>query len=168
MAVQTPNRPIKGSGFISSLETGYPVHLPLGPRFVLEPQAQIIFQQVAFDQANDGVGPVGLGSTSGATGRLGVRGQWSIVDPQGTLWQPYTRANVWRDWGAEATTTFGIDQVPLIEQATWLEVAGGITTTVGPNLNLYAQGGYQFAISDLNAGTRRNGVAGDFGLRFVW
>ena len=30
------------------------------------------------------------------------------------------------------------------------------------------QAGYQFAISDLNAGTRRNGVAGDFGLRFVW
>ncbi len=93
-----------------------------------------------------------------------MRRQWSIVDAQGTLWPPYTRANVWRDWGAEATTTFGIDQVPLIEQATWLEVAGGSTTGVGPNLNLYAQAGYQFAISDLNVGTRRNGVAGDFGF----
>lgn len=38
--------PANGLGFTSSLEAGYPVPLPLGPRFVLEPQAQIIWQQV--------------------------------------------------------------------------------------------------------------------------
>ena len=106
--------PTNGFGFTSSLEAGYPVPLPLGPRFVLEPQAQIIWQQVRFDQANDGLGPVSLGSTSGASGRLGVRGQWTIVSENGQVWQPYVRANLWRDWGAEATTTFGIDQVPLL------------------------------------------------------
>ena len=106
--------PTNGFGFTSSLEGGYPVPLPLGPRFVLEPQAQIIWQQVRFDQANDGLGPVALGTTSGATGRLGVRGQWTIVSENGQVWQPYVRANLWRDWGAEATTTFGIDQVPLL------------------------------------------------------
>jgi outer membrane autotransporter protein len=66
---QYANLPINGSGFISSLEGGYPVPLPLGPRFVLEPQAQIIYQQVAFGEASDGVGSVALGSTSGPTGR---------------------------------------------------------------------------------------------------
>ena len=68
---QFANLPINGSGFISSLEGGYPIPLPLGPRFVLEPQAQIIWQQVSFNQANDGLGPVGLGTTSGPTGRVG-------------------------------------------------------------------------------------------------
>ena len=111
------SRTCRSTALVSSprLKAGYPVPLPLGPRFVLEPQAQIIWQQVSFDQANDGLGPVALGTTSGATGRLGVRGQWTIIGENGQVWQPYARANLWRDWGAEATTTFGIDPVPLIE-----------------------------------------------------
>jgi outer membrane autotransporter protein len=159
--------PTNGFGFTSSLEAGYPVPLPLGPRFVLEPQAQIIWQQVRFDQANDGLGQVSLGSTSGSTGRLGVRGQWTIVSENGQVWQPYVRANLWRDWGAEATTTFGIDQVPLLEQATRLELAGGVTAKLTNRLSLYAQAGYQFAVAQTNE-VSRNGVKGDFGLRYAW
>jgi hypothetical protein len=49
-----------------------------------------------------------------------LRGQWTIVSDNGQVWQPYARANLWRDWGAEATTMFGIDQVPLLEDATRL------------------------------------------------
>ena len=56
-----------GFGFLTSLETGYPVRLPMfGPGFVLEPQAQIVWQRVSFDDANDGLGTVALGTTSGA------------------------------------------------------------------------------------------------------
>ena len=84
-ATQFANLPINGAGFISSLEGGYPIPLPLGPRFVLEPQAQIIWQQVSFDQANDGLGPVALGTTSGPTGRVGVRGMWTIIGENGQL-----------------------------------------------------------------------------------
>ena len=146
---QFANLPINGSGFISSLEGGYPIPLPLGPRFVLEPQAQIIWQQVSFNQANDGLGPVGLGTTSGTTGRLGLRGMWTIDGYNGQVWQPYVRANIWRDWGAEATTMFGIDQVPLIEEATRLEFAGGVTALLGRGVSLYAQAGYQFALDNV-------------------
>ena len=32
---------------------------------------------------------------------------------------------------------------------------------------LYAQGGYQFAISDPNNGIRRDGVKGEFGLKLL-
>ena len=162
---QSAGLPIKGSGFISSLETGYPVHLPLGPRFVLEPQAQIIWQQVTFQDSNDGLGPIGLGSTSGATGRVGVRGLWTIVSDNGQVWQPYARANLWRDWDAGATTTFGIDQVPLIEQATRLEFAGGVTAKLNPSASVYAQAGYQFG---LDGAFIRNGIQGDVGLRYAW
>ena len=45
---------------------------------------------------------------------------------EGIVWRTYGRVNLWRDWGAEATTMFGIDPVPLIEEATRLEFAGGI------------------------------------------
>ena len=161
---QSASLPINGTGFISSLEGGYPIPLPLGPRFVLEPQAQIIWQQVTLQDGNDRLGPVGLGSTSGATGRLGVRGLWTIVSDNSQVWQPYARANLWRDWDAGATTTFGIDQVPLIEQATRLEFAGGVTAKLNPSASVYAQAGYQFG---LDGAFIRNGIQGDVGLRYA-
>jgi outer membrane autotransporter protein len=168
-STQFASLPTKGTGFVSSLEGGYPIPLPVfGPGFELEPQAQIIWQQVSFDNANDGLGPVGLGTTSGATGRLGLRGKWTIVGDNGELYQPYVRANVWRDWDAQATTTFGIDQVPLNEQATRLEFAGGLTARINDHFSVYGQAGYQFAVSQTTAGVARNAVMGDVGVRYQW
>jgi outer membrane autotransporter protein len=160
--------PTNGFGFISSLEAGYPVPLPLGPRFVLEPQAQIIWQEVTLNQANDGLGAVALGTTSGTTGRLGLRGQWTIVSESGQVWQPYARANLWRDWGADATTMFGVDAVPLVEEATRLELAGGLTAKLNTRFSVFAQAGYQFAVLQGSENTMRNGVKGDFGVRYAW
>jgi outer membrane autotransporter protein len=161
--------PTTGSGILISLEGGYPVPLPLGPNFILEPQAQVIWQHIGFSEANDGLTSVDLGSTSGTTGRLGVRGQWTIPGDNGQVWQPYFRANVWRDWGGDASTTFSRVPiaVPLLEQATRLEFGAGITAKVNSSLSFYAQGGYQFAVGD-TAGGERQGVSGDLGLRLNW
>jgi outer membrane autotransporter protein len=182
-ATQFANLPLTGNGFASSLEAGYPFPLPwFGPRFALEPQAQIVWQRVSFYDANDGLGSVGLGDTSGASGRIGLRGQWTIVSgeplqpqtlqrtpqlwwPQ--VWQPYVRADLWRDWGADAATAFGSDLVPLISQATRIDLAAGVTARISVNLSVYAQGGYQFAIDD-TAGGQRDGIKGDLGLRYTW
>jgi outer membrane autotransporter protein len=161
--------PTKGIGFVSSLEAGYPIPVPtLGPGFVLEPQGQIVWQHVSFDGANDGLGNVALGSTSGATGRLGLRGRWTIFSDGGLVWQPYVRANLWHDWGARATTTFsGIDLVPLLEQGIRLDLSAGVTAKINSGLSLYAQAGYQFAVADTD-GHKRDGIRGDFGLRHSW
>jgi outer membrane autotransporter protein len=168
-STQFASLPTNGSGFTSSLETGYPIPLPwFGTRFVLEPEGQIIWQRVSFDDAFDGLGPVGLGTTSGASGRLGLRGKWTINDPAGRVWQPYLLANVWRDWDGNATTMFGIDQVPLLEQATRLEFAAGLSAKILPGLSLYAQAGYQIAVSGSTDGGRRDGVKGDFGAHWRW
>jgi outer membrane autotransporter protein len=159
--------PTNGNGFLTSLEAGYPVPLPLGPSFVLEPQIQVIWQRVSFSQENDGLGPVDPGLTTGTTGRLGLRGQWTIDQDNGKVWQPYGRVNLWHDWGGSATTLFGTDQVPLDEQATRLEFAGGITTKITLRMSLYAQAGYQFAVGGTDGG-RRQGVQGDVGFRYTW
>jgi outer membrane autotransporter protein len=164
----TSKLPTDGSGVITSLETGYPVALPgLGPRFIFEPQAQILWQHVGFNQAFDGLQTVGLGNTSGVTGRLGVRGQWSIAGANGQIWQPYARANFWRAWGANAATDFSNASVlvPLVEQATWGEVAAGVTFKYTQQLSYYAQFGYQFA---LTSNTGISGFIGDIGLRYTW
>ncbi len=158
-----------GFGFLSSLETGYPIHLPmLGPGFVLEPQAQIVWQHVSFDDANDGLGAVALGTTSGASGRIGLRGKWTIVSDSGQVWQPYVRANLWRDWGAQATATYsGVDLVPLLEQATRLQLGGGLSVKVNTNVSFYANADYQFAVGNTDGG-RRDGVRGAAGVRYTW
>ena len=158
-----------GFGFLSSLETGYPVRLPMfGPGFVLEPEAQIVWQRVSFDDANDGLGQVGLGTTSGASGRIGLRGKWTIVGDSGQVWQPYVRANLWRDWGAQATTVFsGADLVPLLEQATRLQLGGGVSVRMNANVSFYANADYQFAVGDTDGG-QRNGIRGAAGVRYTW
>jgi hypothetical protein len=76
-------------------------------------------------------------------------------------------ANVWRAWGATATTMFGPDPVSLSEQATRLEFAGGLSAKILPGLSLSAQAGYQFAVSGTDGG-RRDGVKGDFGVHYPW
>jgi outer membrane autotransporter protein len=157
-----------GWGFISSLEAGYPIPvLWLGPGFVLEPQAQILWQQVSFNSGNDGLGDVALGTTSGTTGRIGLRGKWTILGAYGEVWEPYVRVNLWQDWGGQATTMFGADAAPLLERATRLETAAGLTARLTRSWSLYAQGGYQFALNGTDGG-RRDGVKGDLGLRYSW
>lgn len=157
-----------GFGFLSSLESGYPFQLPaFGPNFVLEPQAQLVWQHVSFDDASDGLGVVALGTTSGTSGRIGLRGKWTIVDGA-KVWQPYFRINLWRDWGAEATAVYsGIDSVPLQEQATRLQLGGGVSVNMNANLSVYANADYQRAVGNTDR-TKRDGVRGAAGVRYTW
>ena len=70
-----------GTGFIASLEGGYPYAWPqLGPGFVIEPQGQILWQKVSFRHDYDGLGDVALGDTTGPSGRVGLRGQMDDCD----------------------------------------------------------------------------------------
>jgi outer membrane autotransporter protein len=161
------NLPTDGWGFLASLEAGYPIPFAFGPGFVLEPQAQVIWQHVSFDQKNDGLETIGLGATSGATGRIGLRAQSTFV-AYGQVWQPYVRANLWESFGPQAATSFSgsPDQVALLDRATWLELAGGGTVKLRGGWSAYGQLGYQFALAPENV--RRNGVSGDFGIRYSW
>ncbi|MBB5189575.1 outer membrane autotransporter protein [Silvimonas terrae] len=167
-ATQFARLPVSGTGIVTSLEVGYPVPLPLGAAFVLEPQAPLIWQHVGLNEANDGLGPVDPGSTSGVSGRLGGRGQWTIERANGQVWQPYVRANVWRDLGAQASTAHSaFDQVPLIERTTRMDVAAGVRAQLNTRMTLYDQFGYQFAVSSSEGGSRK-GVWGNIGLRYSW
>ena len=78
------------------------------------------------------------------------------------------RANVWHGWNAEARPTFppSTTGVPLDDQATWLEFAGGVTLTYSAKMSFYAQAGYQFAVAPSNVS--RDGFTGDVGLRYSW
>ena len=157
-----------GTGFIASLEGGYPFAWPqLGPGFVIEPQGQILWQKVSFRHDYDGLGDVALGDTTGPSGRIGLRTKWTIATAGGQVWQPYLRANLWRDWGAEADAVYsGTDVVPLVSQATMLELGGGLTGRINANVSVFANVDYEFAVGA--ADEKRNGVRGAFGARYTW
>jgi len=158
-----------GTGFIASLEGGYPFSLPqLGPGFVIEPQGQILWQKVSFRHDYDGLGDVALGDTTGPSGRIGLRTKWTIVTGGGQVWQPYLRGNLWRDWGAEADAVYsGTDPVPVATQATTLELGGGLTGRINANVSVFANVDYEFAVG-ASEGEKRNGVRGAFGARYTW
>ena len=158
-----------GTGFIGSLEGGYPYAWPqLGPGFVIEPQGQILWQKVSFRHDYDGLGDVALGDTTGPSGRIGLRTKWTIVTAGGQVWQPYLRANLWRDWGADANTTFsGTDIVPLASQVTRLELGGGLTGRINANVSVFANVDYEFAVGAAQ-NEKQSGVRGAFGARYTW
>ncbi len=86
----------------------------------------------------------------------------------GQVWQPYLRANLWEDWGAQANTAFaGTDVVPLLARGTLLELGGGLTAKLNANVSLFANADYEFAVGNTN-GDKRNGARGTFGLRYTW
>jgi outer membrane autotransporter protein len=157
-----------GTGFIGSLEGGYPYAWPqLGPGFVIEPQGQILWQKVSFRHDYDGLGDVALGDTTGPSGRIGLRTKWTIATAGGQVWQPYLRANLWRDWGGQADAVYsGTDVVPVATQATMLELGGGLTGRINANVSIFANVDYEFAVG---AGDdKRNGVRGGFGAKYTW
>ncbi len=163
----SPTWPTNGSGIITSLQAEYPIPLPLGSYFILEPEGQILWQHTSFSQANDGLGPVALGTTSGTTVRLGIRGQCSIDTESGQVWQPYAAANLWQNRGGESTTSLGVDQVLLLQEATQLEFDAAATAKLNARLSLYAQAGYEFAVGDTD-GDKRQSVCGTLGPRYAW
>ena len=162
-----------GTGFIASLEGGAPFCWPqswpqLGPGFVIEPQGQILWQKVSFRDGNDGLGGVALGDTTGPSGRIGLRTKWTIATAGGQVWQPYLRANLWRNWGADANTVFsGRDVAPLESAITLVELGGGLTARINAHVSVYANADYEFAVGATD-GDRQNGVRGAFGVRYTW
>ncbi len=84
------------------------------------------------------------------------------------LWQPYTGVNFWRGWGAQATTTFGLDQVQLLDESTRTEIFAGLTAKLDNSVSLYSQLGYQFVIDKTADNSRHDGVRGDLGFRVSW
>ena len=111
---------------------------------------------------------VGLGDTTGASGRIGLRTKWTIATAGGQVWQPYLRANLWRDWGADAQTVYsGTGVAPLKSRVTVLEVGGGLTVRINANVSVYANADYEFSVLD-NDNVERNDVRGAVGARYSW
>ncbi|MDR2872037.1 MAG: autotransporter outer membrane beta-barrel domain-containing protein, partial [Xanthomonadaceae bacterium] len=159
-----------GTGFVASLEGGYPIPLPqFGTSFVLEPQAQVLGQWTDFNRANDGLGQVALGSTSGGAARAGLKGTWSLAGESGQIGQTYVRIDYWNEWGGDASTRYSgggsSNSIPTVSRAQYMDVGGGLTTQFNDHLSGFVDMGYQFTVGNDGNG-RRKGLKGFIGLRY--
>jgi hypothetical protein len=104
---QFANLPLNGSGFILSLEAGYPFPFPwLGPTFVLE--LQVKSSGWSFRSARPTTAWVRSASVPSQALPAGwVCAAVDVRQRRRNGMAALLQANIWRDWGAEATTAFG-------------------------------------------------------------
>ena len=104
--------------------------LPFGPRFMLETSTAgdlapyKLRREIRWTRA--GRPRVDLGSASRTTGRIGLRGNGSSK-PSATGYGSPMAAPIYGTIGWRPNTQFGSDQTPVREEATRMELAGGVT-----------------------------------------
>ncbi|KII37340.1 autotransporter [Pseudomonas fluorescens] len=152
----------KGHAVTLSAEAGYP--FALANKWVLEPQAQIIHQQVSLDSQNDGVSTVKFDSDPAWTGRLGARLKGSY-DVAGLPLKPYLRANLWHTFSATDTVTFAsTTDIDTEQKSSYADLGVGAVLSLAPSVSVYASADYS---SNIDSNQQR-GMFGNFGVRISW
>jgi outer membrane autotransporter protein len=148
-----------GTGFAASLEGGYPFHF--GESWVIEPQAQLVYQVLDFDEFNDGAADVRFSDLDSLAGRIGARlaRSWSLEEEaqgdgpgEGMPPEPgrdaslWLRADIWHEFLGEPTTEFSSADgfVPFTAdlEGSWFKVGFGGTYDFTTNSTLYANVNY--------------------------
>ncbi|WP_157017380.1 autotransporter family protein [Mesorhizobium xinjiangense] len=163
-----------GVGLAASLEGGYP--FDLGDGWTVEPQAQLVYQNISFDDLNDGAATVRFEDVDSLAGRVGARVAriWAVSpEEQGngvasaqlaTVWG---RVNLWREFLAEATTEFSSASgfVPFRQdlEETWIEGEIGASMQLNASTTFYGNVDY-----DTTFDGDTWSVGGKIGLRVNW
>ncbi|MGN6064026.1 autotransporter outer membrane beta-barrel domain-containing protein [Brevundimonas diminuta] len=134
------------TGYTWSLETGYPI--TLRESWLVEPQAQIVYQNVRVDGTQDQYSSVDWDEGVAWTGRFGARLQHTRRDARGILWQPYGRINLWHAFSGKDSVLLGQSGRAIESRFghTALEVGGGLTARVSTNVSLYGQASHRWTV----------------------
>ncbi|MGB5108488.1 MAG: autotransporter outer membrane beta-barrel domain-containing protein [Formosimonas sp.] len=159
-----------GFGAVLSAEVGRPYalnkHASNESGWMIEPQAQLIYQYVDLKGFNDGIRQVDQGSQSGLRGRVGVRvahnAQSSGDDYQTNTF--YGVANIWHDFLNPKAVSIGQDRVGEKYATTWAEIGLGVQRAVGKHSYVYADARYEHDLGK----TKRDGYRGTIGIKHTW
>lgn len=152
---------VRGGAATASLEGGYPI--ALGGGWSLEPQAQLIWQDLSLNDTRDAFSAVSFATDSTWTGRIGARLQGDYQSSSG-LFQPYLKANVWHDFDATDTVRFDGDAMATQIKGTSVEVGGGIVHAFNEAVSGFVTADYTFD----TGGERKRVFEGNVGLRLKW
>lgn len=144
-----------GFGLAASLEGGYP--FDLGNNWLLEPQAQLVYQMINISGFNDGSADVRYSDTDSLAGRIGARlsrswdiaGTSSISAPRKlTMWG---RAEVWHEFLGDPTTEISSATgfIPFTAElgGTWGKLGIGTDIQLSAATSLYGNVNYEAAFN---------------------
>jgi outer membrane autotransporter protein len=148
---------VDGRGWTASLEAGYPI--ALSAHWTIEPQAQILWQQIKLDDRADEFSAIDFATGDVLTGRAGLR----LQGEYGGL-QPYLHASLWHGFSGDQSTRFGTDPIRTDLGRTEAEVGAGLIAQLGQRIAVHVKGDYAFDAD----GPRSRRYGGTVGVTIRW
>lgn len=157
-----------GWGAALSAEVGRPFalgsHADNQGGWLIEPQAQLVYQYVGLKDFNDGIRQVSQDKQHSLRGRLGARLAYNGPSRNLRTNTFYAVANVWHDFIKPHGVDIGEDNVREKRNATWGEVGLGAQLPVSRNAYVYGDARYQHNFGS----TSRHGYRGSVGFKYTW
>ncbi len=157
-----------GWGAALSAEVGRPFalgsHADNQGGWLIEPQAQLVYQYVGLKDFNDGIRQVSQDKQHSLRGRLGARLAYNGPSRSLRTNTFYAVANVWHDFIQPHGVDIGEDNVREKRNATWGEVGFGAQLPVSRNAYVYGDARYQHNFGS----TSRHGYRGSVGFKYTW
>ncbi|NBB37337.1 autotransporter outer membrane beta-barrel domain-containing protein, partial [Pseudomonas sp. BC115LW] len=151
-----------GHALALSVEAGYPI--AVAQDWVLEPQVQVINQQIDLDSQNDGISNVAFDSQDYWTGRLGARLKGRFMAQDIPL-EPYLRANLWKTFGGYDTVTYDdIDRIKSEHKSSSADLGVGLVAKLSSSVSVYMGADYNTHLDSNDL----DGVSGNLGVRMNW
>ena len=145
-----------------SAEVGQP--FAVADNWVMEPQAQVIYQKVSLDAQNDGISRVTFDSDAAWTGRLGARleGSYSV---SGRKLTPYLQANVWHTMSGTDTVTFAnTTRITTEQKSTQADLGIGAVVDLSKSVSAFLGADYGVNMDS----DQQRAMSGTVGLRVSW
>lgn len=153
--------PLSGDATTASLEGGIPFQL--GDDWVLEPQAQLVWQHIDLDRTSDQFSSIDYQGFDPITGRIGARLEGNVL-VYDMPWQPFFSADLWHNFSQTANAMFDNADVATALAATSLEVQGGVSIPMADGIVTYGSVGYTTNLG----GQLQRSIGGNLGIRIRW
>lgn len=158
-----------GLGVALSGEVGRPFVLSKektnnGDSWIIEPQAQLIYQYLGLNSFTDGMRSVHQDKQHNLRSRIGVRFAYNNLTDHEKVRTLYFTTNVWHNFRNTAASNIGEDNVTEKLAKTWGEVGLGAQFATSSNTHIYADARYEQSLS----GTKHQGYKGSIGIKYSW
>ena len=145
----------RGNALAFSVEGGK--NYSLGSNWIIEPQAQLIYQYLNLKDFNDGVHEVHYGNDSVLRARLGFRTTYKKLF--------YSIANVWHDFNNTTEANIGSDVIKEKYSATFGEIGLGVQLPITNSAYIHSDIRYERSFT---SNPKHKGYRGTVGFKYTF